>query len=748
VLVLGLALAALLGEAAGPREVTAQEELFVADSASDSITVYTRTASGNAVPIRTLVGPSTGLNVPVAVVVDRVNDELFVSNAGGTVTVYRQTAAGDTAPIRTLAGPATGLAIPEGLVVDTVNNELLVANFNANTITIHSRTASGNAAPLRTVSGFLAGFTGPIGLALDLVHDELVIVSSANDRIVTVLRSDLNLARRIITGPATGLNSPFAVAVDTANDEIVVSNLHGHSVTVYRREAAGNAAPLRTLAGPATGLLHPVGVVVDTASNELVVGGYDDALTVYPRTANGNTAPLRTLSGGATGLSAPFFVAVTHDFGRDELFVDSLQSVINVYDRTASGSPSPIRTLQGPATQLGVIDAIVVDTVNDELVVLGFGEVNTFSRTAAGNTAPLRTLRGVGFEMSGSPAGLAVDVVNNEYVIAYTPGDSIQVYDRTANGTVDHVRKIVGPATGLDFPRRVFVDPVHDELFVPNLNANSVTVYSRTASGNTPPIRTLVGAATGLHQPLALTVDLLHDELIVGNLMGNTVTVYPRAANGNVAPIRTLSGDVTGLVKPSDVVVDTVNDELVVVNFGFPDGSVNVFERTANGNASPIRTFPTAPPGASFAESIAVTTQECVPGTQSVDLTTTGPGGPSGVGAGVAAVTTNPVTLAYSVQACANHEMFLIVLAPGAAVYYNGSALAALPDPLSSMTPFVTGGPLTSNGTHTLFSGSLPPGSYDFFLICDRANNGHLDLTSPPLCLNGAFDHLPLTVQP
>jgi hypothetical protein len=63
------------------------------------------------------------------------------------------------------------------------------------------------------------------------------------------------------------------------------------------------------------------------------------------------------------------------------------------------------------------------------------------------------------------------------------------------------------------------------------------------------------------------------------------------------------------------------------------------------------------------------------------------------------------------------------------------------------MVPFETGGPLTTNGTHTLFSGTLPPGSYDFFLICDRANNGHLDVTSPPLCLNGAFDHLPLTVQ-
>jgi hypothetical protein len=78
--------------------------------------------------------------------------------------------------------------------------------------------------------------------------------------------------------------------------------------------------------------------------------------------------------------------------------------------------------------------------------------------------------------------------------------------------------------------------------------------------------------------------------------------------------------------------------------------------------------------------------------------------------------------------------MFLIVVASGAAVYYTGSALAPLPDPLSAMTPFVAGGPLATNGTHSLFSGSVPPGTYDFFLICDKANNGHLDLTSAPLC--------------
>jgi hypothetical protein len=36
--------------------------------------------------------------------------------------------------------------------------------------------------------------------------------------------------------------------------------------------------------------------------------------------------------------------------------------------------------------------------------------------------------------------------------------------------------------------------------------------------------------------------------------------------------------------------------------------------------------------------------------------------------------------------------------------------------PTAFVTPFLTGGPSTSNGSHTLFSGSLPPGAYDLYV--------------------------------
>jgi len=139
----------------------------------------------------------------------------------------------------------------------------------------------------------------------------------------------------------------------------------------------------------------------------------------------------------------------------------------------------------------------------------------------------------------------------------------------------------------------------------------------------------------------------------------------------------------------------------------------------------------------------------CVTGGQSVDLTVVGTRAVFGVGNGVAATVSNPLTVNYSVQGCANREMFLIVNAPSlpSPLYFDGNSWVPVPTPLSLTTPFVIGGPATTNGSHTLFSGSLTPGTYDVFLACDLFVNGHLDATYPPLCLGGAVDHLPLTVQ-
>lgn len=55
---------ALLGAGVGPRPALGPDELLGTNTDTNSITVYSRTASGNTAPLRTLTGLATGINTP------------------------------------------------------------------------------------------------------------------------------------------------------------------------------------------------------------------------------------------------------------------------------------------------------------------------------------------------------------------------------------------------------------------------------------------------------------------------------------------------------------------------------------------------------------------------------------------------------------------------------------------------------------------------------------------------------------
>jgi DNA-binding beta-propeller fold protein YncE len=167
---------ALLSGLLGVLSAEAQDELFVANIVGDAVTVYSRTASGNTAPLRTLSGGTTGLNDCVGVALDLTNDELVVTNFDTpSVTVYSRTATGNTAPLRTLSGGATGLDRPHGVALDLTNNELVVTNRGApNSVTVYSRTASGNTAPLWTLSGGATGLSEPAGLAISTTSGPVI----------------------------------------------------------------------------------------------------------------------------------------------------------------------------------------------------------------------------------------------------------------------------------------------------------------------------------------------------------------------------------------------------------------------------------------------------------------------------------------------------------------------------------------------------------------------------------------------
>jgi hypothetical protein len=295
---------ALLVGLLAPAAAWGQVELFVPNAHVPSVTVYARTANGNVAPLRTISGAATGLDVPFAVVVDPIADELFVANATGSITVYPRTANGNVAPRRMLGGFTTGAG---AIALDAVNGEIFVSASNR--ILVFPRTATGSVPPLRSISGAATGLVSPAGILVDPARNEVVVTNQNQfvNSVTTFSRTASgNVAPlRTLSGAATGLNGPSGVALDPVTDQLLVANLTGGSVTAYARTASGNTAPLRTLAGVGTGLISPYGLAVDSIHHELFVSDLTTtSVGVFPREAAGNTAPLRTVFGGATGLSS------------------------------------------------------------------------------------------------------------------------------------------------------------------------------------------------------------------------------------------------------------------------------------------------------------------------------------------------------------------------------------------------------------------------------------------------------------
>ena len=117
-----------------------------------SITVHSRTASGDTAPVRVISGPKTHLNWPTGLAYDPRTDELFVANdMGDEVLVFSASANGDAAPTRVIKGPKSKIKNPTGVFVDVKNDELWVSNFGNHSATVYKSTASGDTPPLRVI---------------------------------------------------------------------------------------------------------------------------------------------------------------------------------------------------------------------------------------------------------------------------------------------------------------------------------------------------------------------------------------------------------------------------------------------------------------------------------------------------------------------------------------------------------------------------------------------------------------------
>jgi slime mold repeat-containing protein len=225
----------LLNRPSGLAIDSTNQELYVANDVDSGpfVAVYSSGASGNVAPLRILQGELTGINGPAGMAVDLLHDELFIVNYkvadGGSITVFSRTASGNVAPLRTLQGSGTLFKDPQGIALDAAHDEIVVANSmfstgNAGNLLVFSRLDSGNTAPSRQISGASTGLCNPIGLILDPVNDEIVVANShfgsngcapSATAYSRTSSGDAAPNRQLGPGPSSALSNPTSVFVTT-----------------------------------------------------------------------------------------------------------------------------------------------------------------------------------------------------------------------------------------------------------------------------------------------------------------------------------------------------------------------------------------------------------------------------------------------------------------------------------------------------------------------------------------------------
>ena len=315
------------------------------------ITVFPSDGNGNIDPVRVITGPKTGLAWPAGMAMDSEHGELFVANsASDSIAVFNATAQGDMAPIRLLKGPKTLLRNPTDVFYDAVNDEIWVANYANHMAAVWKRTASGDMAPLRMIRSAPVNtptplIGNPFSISYDTQREEILVPNCvAQPRIAAFARlADKNAAPvRKIEGQNTSLHrTVHAISYDDIHDEIVVPLLMAQAIVTFRGGANGDEKPIRVIQGPKTNIRRVEQLSIDPVNNE-IIAWEEGHVMVFDRLAQGDVAPKRILEGTSNGT-----VDAVHN-----LLISSGGRRIMIFNRTAQGQDKPLRVIQGPHTRL------------------------------------------------------------------------------------------------------------------------------------------------------------------------------------------------------------------------------------------------------------------------------------------------------------------------------------------------------------------------------------------------------------
>lgn len=341
------------------------------------------------------------------------------------------------------------------------------------------------------------------------------------------------------------------VSIDVANGRVVMSDENRKSVLMYDR-AAGNrgstaTAPLRRIIGPQTEIGYISAVETDAARRELyaVNNDIEDRIVVFDYDAHGDVKPKRHLY-------VPHQTwGVSLNPSKDEIAISVQQlSMVGIYRREATALEAPLRIISGPRTELADPHGIRWDVDHHEIVVASHGNYSVIAPYSAYDAGTSSTALSVG----------------GHFLLP-----SITVFEESAKGDAQPLRKIQGTQTRLNWPMGIDIDTGRNEIAVANNGDDAVLIFDRTGAGDAAPRRIIRGARTGISSPMGVAIDVKNDELWVANYGDHTALVFARTASGDVAPKRIIrnapEGTPTGgFGNPYAVAYDSKRDQLLVPN--------------------------------------------------------------------------------------------------------------------------------------------------------------------------------------
>jgi hypothetical protein len=301
---------------------------------------------------------------------------------------------------------------------------------------------------------------------------------------------------------------------------------------------------------------------------------------------------------------------------------------VTAYAASSNGSVTPVRAVDNPNTPGTVWDpwGVTFDATGHLYVqsFLSSADTFVFPPGVNGTTPPSRIF------VSQVPdnTSVAVDARGFEYVLGTFSESSVAVSPPGASGTPGGVSPFfVSPvrtfAVNFSFgawPDQLSTDSASELLAaVSGQQHNAIEAFVGGANGSASPVRVISGPDTALDCVTSCKMSITFSPFTgriyaaVSDGLATRICVFAGNASGDARPVRIIEGPATGLpgmfiTGIADSQVDgTIYAMVETSEFGGGTGRISAYDRLANGNVAPLRSFTDSGSLFANAEGIAIT---------------------------------------------------------------------------------------------------------------------------------------------